>query len=132
MMHEIVELLGHAAAARLVLAFNGREIRVPVRHKGRTWVALVQATGEQDAARFCDCFQGERLYIAGSQWLHTEFNRRRAAVMRAGQELVRDRQSAWLHREGRAQAAGEAPGASRRAAVYPRGKAAGFPSIVTE
>jgi hypothetical protein len=83
MMHEIVELLGHAAAARLVLAFNGREIRVPVRHKGRTWVALVQAIGEQDAARFCDYFQGERLYIAGSQRLHTEFNRRRAAVMRA-------------------------------------------------
>jgi hypothetical protein len=83
MMHEIVELLGHAAAARLVLAFNGHEIRVPVRHKGRTWEALVQAIGEQNAARFCDYFQGERIYIAGSRRLHTELNRRRAAEMRA-------------------------------------------------
>jgi hypothetical protein len=83
MLHEIIELLGHDAATRLVMAFSGREIRVPVRHKGRTWVALVQAIGEQDAARFCDYFQGERIYIAGSQRLHVEHNRRRAAEMRA-------------------------------------------------
>jgi hypothetical protein len=83
MMPEIVELLGHGAAARLVLAFNGREIRVPARHQGRTWDALVQAIGERDAARFCDYFEGERLYIASSQRMHTEHNRRRAAEMRA-------------------------------------------------
>jgi hypothetical protein len=83
MMPEIVDLLGHGAAARLALAFNGREIRVPARRQGRTWDALVQAIGEHDAARFCDYFQGERLYIASSQRLHTEHNRRRAAEMRA-------------------------------------------------
>jgi hypothetical protein len=83
MLHEIIELLGHDAATRLVMAFCGREIRVPVRHKGRTWEALVQAIGEQDASRFCDYFRGERLYIAGSQKLTAEFNRRRAAEMRA-------------------------------------------------
>jgi hypothetical protein len=83
MLAEIAELLGPAAAARLALALGGREVRVPSRHQGRTWDALVQAIGERDAARFCDYFQGERLYIAGSQRLHTEFNRRRAAEMRA-------------------------------------------------
>jgi hypothetical protein len=83
MMPEIVDLLGHGAAARLALAFNGREIRVPVRHQGRTWDALVQAIGEHDAARFCDYFAGERLYVASSQRMHTEHNRRRAAEMRA-------------------------------------------------
>jgi hypothetical protein len=83
MMPEIVDLLGHAAAARLALAFNGREIRVPIRRQGSTWDALVQAIGEHDAARFCDYFQGERLYVASSQRLHTEHNRRRAAEMRA-------------------------------------------------
>jgi L-rhamnose mutarotase len=83
MMPEIVDLLGHAAAARLALAFNGREIRVPTRRHGRTWDALVQAIGEHDAARFCDYFQGERVYVASSQRMHTEHNRRRAAEMRA-------------------------------------------------
>jgi hypothetical protein len=83
MMPEIVDLLGHAAAARLALAFNGREIRVPSRRKGRTWDALVQAIGAEAAARFCEYFRGERLYIASSQRMHTEHNRRRAAEMRA-------------------------------------------------
>jgi hypothetical protein len=83
MMPEIVDLLGHGAAARLALAFNGREIRVPVRHQGRTWDALVKAIGEHDAERLCDYFQGERIYVASSQRLHTEHNRRRAAEMRA-------------------------------------------------
>jgi len=80
---EIVGLLGHDAAVRLALAFNGREIRVPVRHRGRTWGALVQAIGERDAARFCEYFRGEKLYIAGSQRLHTERSRAIAAEMRA-------------------------------------------------
>jgi hypothetical protein len=83
MMPEIVDLLGHGAAARLVLAFNGREIRVPSRRKGRTWDELVHAIGSEAAARFCEYFQGERLYIASSQRMHTEHNRRRAAEMRA-------------------------------------------------
>jgi hypothetical protein len=83
MMPEIIELLGHPAAARLALAFNGREIRVPVRRQGRTWDELVQAIGEYDAARFCGYFQGERVYISSSQRMRTEFNRRRAAEMRA-------------------------------------------------
>jgi hypothetical protein len=83
MMPEIVELLGHGAAARLALAFNGREIRIPSRRRGRTWNELVQAIGEQDAARFCEYFQGERVYVASSQRMHTEHNRRRAAEMRA-------------------------------------------------
>jgi hypothetical protein len=83
MMPEIVDLLGHGAAARLALAFNGREIRVPSRRRGRTWSELVQAIGERDAARFCDYFAGERVYVASSQKLRTEFNRRRAAEMRA-------------------------------------------------
>jgi hypothetical protein len=83
MMPEVTELLGTAAAARLALAVGGREIRVPSRRKGRTWGALVQAIGEHDAARFCEYFQGERVYVASSQKLRTEFNRRRAAEMRA-------------------------------------------------
>lgn len=83
MMPEIVDLLGHAAAARLTCALGGREIRVPVRHQGRTWEALVQAIGAEAAARFCEYFQGERVYVASSQKLHTERNRRRAAEMRA-------------------------------------------------
>jgi hypothetical protein len=83
MTPEIVDLLGHGAAARLALAFNGREIRVPSRHQGRTWDALVQAIGAEAAARFCDYFQGERVYIASSQKMRTEHNRRRAAEMRA-------------------------------------------------
>jgi hypothetical protein len=83
MMPEIVEVFGHAAAARLSLALGGREVRIPARHQGRTWDALVQAIGAEAAARFCDYFQGERLYIASSQRLRTEFNRRRAAEMRA-------------------------------------------------
>lgn len=83
MMPEIVDLLGHGAAARLTCALGGREIRVPARHQGRTWEALVQAIGEHDAARFCDYFQGERLYVASSHRLRTERNRRRAAEMRA-------------------------------------------------
>jgi hypothetical protein len=83
MMPEIVDLLGHAAAARLACALGGREVRVPARRQGRTWDALVQAIGSEAAARFCDYFQGERLYIASSQKLHTEHNRRRAAEMRA-------------------------------------------------
>jgi hypothetical protein len=83
MMPEIVDLLGHGAAARLALALGGREIRVPARRQGRTWEALVQAIGADAAARFCEYFQGERLYVASSQKLHTEHNRRRAAEMRA-------------------------------------------------
>jgi hypothetical protein len=83
MLPEIIELLGHAAVARLVMAFNGREIRVPARRQGRTWDALVQAIGEHDAARFCEYFEGERIYIASSQKMRTEHNRRRAAEMRA-------------------------------------------------
>jgi hypothetical protein len=83
MMPEIVDLLGHGASARLTCALGGREIRVPSRRKGRTWDELVQAIGEHDAARFCDYFQGERVYVASSQKLRTEFNRRRAAEMRA-------------------------------------------------
>jgi hypothetical protein len=83
MTPEVIDLPGHAAAARLAMTFNGREIRVPARRKGRTWAALVHAIGEQDAARFCDYFEGERIYIAGSQRLRTEHNRRRAAEMRA-------------------------------------------------
>jgi hypothetical protein len=43
----------------------------------------VQAIGEHAAARFCDYFQGERLYVSSSQRMHTEHNRRRAAEMRA-------------------------------------------------
>jgi hypothetical protein len=43
----------------------------------------VQAIGEQDAARFCEYFQGERVYVASSQKMRTEHNRRRAAEMRA-------------------------------------------------
>jgi hypothetical protein len=80
---EIIELLGHAAAARLVMAFNGREIRVPARRQGRTWDALVQAIGSDAAARFCEYFQGERLYVSSSQRMRTEHNRRRVAEMRA-------------------------------------------------
>jgi hypothetical protein len=83
MMPEIVDLLGHGAAARLALSFNGREIRVPSRHQGRTWDALVQAIGAEAAARFCEYFKGERVYVASSQKMHTEHNRRRAAEMRA-------------------------------------------------
>jgi hypothetical protein len=83
MMPEIVDLLGHAAAARLALALGGCEIRVPARRQGRTWDALVQAIGAEAAARFCEYFQGERLYIASSQKMRTEHNRRRAAEMRA-------------------------------------------------
>jgi hypothetical protein len=83
MMPEIVELLGHGAAARLALALGGREIRVPTRRHGRTWDALVHAIGAEAAARFCEYFAGERLYIASSQRMHTEHNRRRAAEMRA-------------------------------------------------
>jgi lambda repressor-like predicted transcriptional regulator len=83
MMPEVVELLGHAAAARLALALGGREIRVPARRRGRMWDKIVAAIGEDAAARFCDYFQGERLYIAGSQRLRTEHNRRIAAEMRA-------------------------------------------------
>jgi hypothetical protein len=83
MMPEIVDLLGHGAAARLTVALGGREIRVPVRHQGRTWDALVQAIGAEAAARFCEYFQGERIYVASSQKLQTERNRRRAAEMRA-------------------------------------------------
>jgi hypothetical protein len=83
MLPEIVELLGHGAAARLALVLGGREIRVPSRRQGRTWDALVQAIGKHDAARLCDYFQGERIYVASSQRLHTEHNRRRAAEMRA-------------------------------------------------
>jgi hypothetical protein len=83
MLPEVVDLLGHGAAARLALAFNGREIRVPTRRHGRTWDALVQAIGADAAARFCEYFAGERLYIPSDQKLRTEFNRRRAAEMRA-------------------------------------------------
>jgi len=83
MTPEIVELLGHAAAAHLALALGGREIRVPARRRGRTWAALVLAIGEQDAARFCEYFQGQRLYIAGSHRLRTERNRALAARLRA-------------------------------------------------
>jgi hypothetical protein len=43
----------------------------------------VQAIGAEAAARFCDYFKGERLYIASSQRMHTEHNRRRAAEMRS-------------------------------------------------
>jgi hypothetical protein len=80
---EIIDLIGHAAAARLALALGGREIRVPARRQGRTWEALVQAIGADDAARFCDYFQGERLYVSSSQRMRTEHNRRRVAEMRA-------------------------------------------------
>jgi hypothetical protein len=83
MTPEIIDLLGHAAAARLALAVGGREIRVPTRRQGRTWDALVQAIGAEAAARFCDYFAGERLYIPSDQKLRTEHNRRRAAEMRA-------------------------------------------------
>jgi hypothetical protein len=83
MLPEIIKLLGHAAAARLALALGGREIRVPARRQGRTWDALVQAIGVDAAARFCDYFEGERLYVSSSQRMHTEYNRRRAAEMRA-------------------------------------------------
>jgi hypothetical protein len=83
MTPEIVDLLGHAAAARLALALGGREIRVPSRRKGRTWNELVQAIGEHDAARFCDYFQGERVYVASSQRLRTERNRATVAKLRA-------------------------------------------------
>jgi hypothetical protein len=83
MLPEIVDLLGHGAAARLTCALGGREIRVPVRRQGRTWDELVQAIGSDAATRFCDYFQGERVYVASSQRLHTEHNRRRAAEMRA-------------------------------------------------
>jgi hypothetical protein len=83
MMPEIVDLLGHAAAARLALALGGREIRVPSRRQGRTWEALVQAIGEHDAARLCDYFKGERIYVASSQRLHTEHNRAAVAKLRA-------------------------------------------------
>jgi hypothetical protein len=83
MLPEIVDLLGHAAAARLVLAFNGREIRVPIRRQGSTWDALVQALGEKDAARFCEYFAGERVYVASSQRMRTERNRATVAKLRA-------------------------------------------------
>jgi hypothetical protein len=83
MTPEIIELLGHAAAARLVMAFNGREIRVPARRQGRTWEALVQAIGEHDAERFCGYFEGERIYVAGSQRMRTERNRATVAKLRA-------------------------------------------------
>jgi len=83
MMPEIIDLLGHAAAARLALGLGGREIRVPVRRQGRTWDALAQAIGADAAARFCEYFQGERLYIASSQKLHTERNRATVAKLRA-------------------------------------------------
>jgi hypothetical protein len=83
MMFEIVDLLGHAAAARLTCALGGREIRVPVRHQGRTWEALVQAIGADAAAMFCERFQGERVYIASSQKLRTERNRATVAKLRA-------------------------------------------------
>jgi hypothetical protein len=83
MTPEILELLGYGAAARLTLALGGREIRVPVRHQGRTWEALVQAIGAEAAARFCGYFQGERIYVASSQKLHTERNRAAVAKLRA-------------------------------------------------
>jgi hypothetical protein len=83
MLPEIVELLGHGAAARLALALGGREIRVPARRQGRTWEALVQAIGADAAARFCEYFQGERIYVASSQKLHTERNRAAVAKLRA-------------------------------------------------
>jgi lambda repressor-like predicted transcriptional regulator len=83
MLAEIAELLGHAAAARLALALGGREIRVPVHRRGRTWDKIVAAIGEDAAARFCDYFEGERIYIAGSQRLRTEHNRAVVAKLRA-------------------------------------------------
>ena len=83
MLPDIIDVIGNAAAAKLILVFGGREVRVPVHRRGRTWDALVEAIGEDAAARFCDYFRGERLYIAGSTRAHTEYNRRRAAEMRA-------------------------------------------------
>jgi len=83
MLAEIVQIIGDAAAARLIQSFGGREMRVPVRRAGRTWDALVRALGHEAAAAFCAHFAGEVIYIATSQRMHTEHNRRRAAQMRS-------------------------------------------------
>lgn len=83
MIAEIAQLIGPAATARLIAAFGGREVRMPMRHSGRTWDALVDAVGERDAAMLCDYFHGAVVYIATSARAHTEYNRRLAAQMRA-------------------------------------------------
>lgn len=83
MIADIVEVIGPTAAARLLEHFGGREIRIPGRERGRTWDALVQAVGVEDARRLCNYFRHEVVYFASSARMHTEHNRRRAAELRA-------------------------------------------------
>jgi hypothetical protein len=83
MIGEIAQLIGPAATARLIAAFGGREVRMPMRHSGRTWQALVDAVGERAAATLCEYYHGAVIYIASSTRAHTEHNRRRAAQMRS-------------------------------------------------
>lgn len=83
MLAEIADVIGPRAAALLLQHFGGREIRVPVTMRGRTFAELVQAIGEDAAIAFCRHFSGEVVYITASQRLHTEHNRRKAAELRA-------------------------------------------------
>ena len=61
---DLIELLGHEAAMRLVDAFGGLEIEVPNgRVEGPLTARIIQTLGGGLAARFMAHYGGEALYI---------------------------------------------------------------------
>ncbi|GHT92606.1 hypothetical protein AGMMS49545_10430 [Betaproteobacteria bacterium] len=65
---DLIELVGLAAAARLITAFSGQVIPVPVAYGGttqgrRNWERIVHLIGEQAAGLLSVNYGGEKLYV---------------------------------------------------------------------
>lgn len=63
-IQNIVSIIGHARAMELVRDLGGQSYRFPVGQTSDTWEHLVELIGTSAAARLCQHYGGEEVYIA--------------------------------------------------------------------
>jgi len=78
----LADYIGERATARLITAFGGSDLKIPVERCGQIWQALCDAIGPEATEILCEHFGGESLYIAMNRQDIIERNRREAHRLR--------------------------------------------------